>query len=224
MMDLEQVASYLQRDAREVSKLASRGHLPGKKISGEWRFARTEINYWIETQLHGYSDEQLTALEESSGETLVSALLSEATMAVPLPAGTRASVLKELVNLAEQTWQIYDPEAIHTAIRQREDLGSTALSNGVAIPHPRRPSPAALGESVLAYGRTSSAIPFGGDHGGLTDIFFLVCCRDQKTHLGVLARLARMMLRPGFIADLRAADSVAESYRVIAVAERDLTS
>src|SRR5262245_50679300 len=101
MMDLEQVASYLQRDAREVSKLASRGHLPGKKISGEWRFVRAEVNYWIETQLHDYTDEQLTALEKTD-EPLVSALLSEATMAVPLPAATRASVLKELVNLAEQ--------------------------------------------------------------------------------------------------------------------------
>lgn len=221
MMDLEQVASYLQRDAREVSKLASRGQLPGKKISGEWRFARTEINYWIETQLHGYSDEQLTALE-AADEPLVSVLLSETTMAVPLPASTRASVLKELVNLAEQTWQVYDPEAIHAAIRQREEMGSTALCNGVAIPHPRRPLPAALGESVLAYGRTASAIPFGGDHGGMTDIFFLVCCRDHKTHLGVLARLARMMLRPEFVAELRAANSVAESHCIIAAAEAEL--
>jgi PTS system nitrogen regulatory IIA component len=225
MMDLEQVASYLQRDVREVSKLASRGHLPGKKISGEWRFARAEINYWIETQLHGYTDAQLTALEDQAWDgPLVSALLSEATMAVPMPASTRASVLKELVNLAEQSWQVSDPEAVLTAIRQREDMGSTALEGGVAVPHPRRPLPGALGESVLAYGRTASAIPFGGDHGGLTDIFFLVCCRDHKTHLSVLARLSRMLLRPGFVDDLRAAATPAESYRIIRAAERDLIS
>lgn len=224
MMDLEQVASYLQRDAREVSKLASRGHLPGKKISGVWRFARAEINYWIETQLHGYTEEQLTALEATAEEPLVSTLLSEATMAVPLPASTRASVLKELINLAEQTWQVYDPEAILTAIRDREELGSTALECGIAIPHPHRPLPAALGESILAFGRTASAIPFGGNHGGMTDIFFLVCCRDHKTHLGVLARLSRMMLRPEFVEELRAAGSVAETYRAIQAAERELLS
>lgn len=224
-MDLEQLATYLQRDVREVSKLASRGHLPGRKVSGEWRFARAEINYWIETQLHGYSEKQLAALENpSSSEPLVSKLLSEATMAVPLAASTRASVLKELVNLAEQSWQVYDPQAILSAIRQREEIGSTALENGVAIPHPRRPLLAALGESVLAYGKTASAVPFGGNRGGLTDIFFLVCCRDQKTHLSVLARLARMMLRPGFVDDLRAAATVPESYRLIEAAERDLVA
>src|SRR5437660_9070120 len=105
MMDLEQLASYLRRDVREVSKLASRGHLPGHKVSGQWRFARAEINHWLETQMPAYSEQQLTALEnrgpsEVEGEPVVSSLLSEATMAIPFVASTKASVLKELVNLA----------------------------------------------------------------------------------------------------------------------------
>src|SRR6516162_6094772 len=124
LMTLEQVASYLQRDVREVSKLANRGYIPGHKVGGQWRFARAEINHWIETQMHAYTEQELTVLEgkpaEGDAGPLVSALLSEATIAVPLRASTRASVLKELVNLAEQTWQVYDPEAILHAIKQRE--------------------------------------------------------------------------------------------------------
>src|SRR5207237_1598414 len=96
-MDLEQLASYLQRDLREVTKLASRGHLPGKKVAGEWRFARAEINHWLETQLPGYNEQQLTAVERGQAhgnaheEPLLANLLSEAMTAVPLAAGTRAS-------------------------------------------------------------------------------------------------------------------------------------
>jgi nitrogen PTS system EIIA component len=227
MMDLEQLASYLQRDLREVTKLASRGHLPGHKVSGQWRFARAEINHWIETQMHAYTEQEL-ALLESGGqrggdrEPLVSVLLSEASMAVPLPAASRPSALRELVRLAEQSWQVYDPEAVLAAIRQREEMGSTGLENGVAIPHPRRPLPSALGDSVLAYGRTTSGIPFGAAHGVLTDIFFLVCCRDDRTHLRVLARLSRLLLRPGFMDELRAADTVADTWQLIESAERDL--
>jgi len=222
MMDLEQLATYLQRDVREVSKMASRGHLPGHKVSGEWRFAPAEINYWIETQLHGYSDKELTVLDKAAEQPVVIPLLSEATIAVPLPASTRASVLKELVTLAEQSWQVYDPEAILNAIKQREEMGSTALAGGIAIPHPRRPLPAALGESVIAFGRTASGIPFGSTHGGLTDLYFLVCCRDQRTHLGVLARLSRMLRRPEFVDALRTAVTAAEAYQVIDAAERAL--
>ena len=45
--DIDQVAAYLARDAREVGKMASRGHLPGRRVNGEWRFARAEIQRWI---------------------------------------------------------------------------------------------------------------------------------------------------------------------------------
>jgi PTS system nitrogen regulatory IIA component len=227
MMDLEQLASYLHRDVREVSKLASRGRLPGHKVSGQWRFARAEINQWLEGQLPEYTEEQLSDLEvagpgKGEQEPLVSALLSEASIAVPLAASTRSSVLRELVRLAEQTWQVYDPDAIVEAIRQREELASTALESGVAVPHPRRPLPAALGESVLAYGRSPSGVPFGEPGGHLTDLFFLVCCRDDRTHLQVLARLSRLFKRPGFLDELRAAETPADTWQVLALAEREL--
>jgi PTS system nitrogen regulatory IIA component len=226
MMDLDQLAVYLQRDKREVSKLASRGHIPGHKVSGEWRFARAEINHWLETQLPGYSEEQLSALETHNGsleaEPLLTTLLPQACVAVPLAATTRASALKEMVTLAEQSWQVYDPKAILEAIRAREEMSSTALLGGVAIPHPRRPLPAALGESVVAFGRTVSGIPFGAAHGGLTDLFFLVCCMDDRTHLRVLARLARLMLRPGFADLLRSADNAHDAWQLMRDAENEL--
>jgi len=227
-MDLEQLAVYLRRDLREVSKLASRGHLPGRKVAGEWRFARAEINHWLETQLPGYTEEELSHLERADPhfaqpEPFLSALLPEACVAVPLPATTRASVLRELVRLAEQSWQVYDPDAILQAVQAREELASTALANGLAIPHPRRPLVNALGESLIAFGRTASGIPFGAENGNLTDIFFLVCCRDDRTHLRVLARLSRLLLQPRFLDDLRAAESPAAVWQLIDSTERGLS-
>ena len=226
MMDVDQLAAYLRRDAREVGKLASRGRLPGHKVGGEWRFARAEINRWLETQMPGYTDAQLTALESGRGggaeEPLIANLLSPACVAVPLAASTKASVLQELMKLAEESWEIYDPETILEAVRAREEMMSTALPTGVAFPHPRRPLPATLGESVLAFGRTASGVPFGDPNGGLTDCFFLICCKDDQTHLRVLARLTRLLLRDGFLAALRAAETPADAYEVITAAEREL--
>jgi len=229
MMCLEELAVYLQRDAREVRKMASRGYLPGQRVSGEWRFNKTEINRWIETQLPGYTDQELVALEaggSSSAKSVaqqfsITAMLSEATVAVPLPASTKTSVLKELVQLAEESWQLYDPEAILSAIKQREELSSTALPSGVAIPHPHRPLPNALGDHVLAFGRTAHGIPFGSD-GTLTDMFFLVCCRDHQTHLRVLARLSRMFLRPNFLEELHTAESPRDVVQIISKTENEL--
>ncbi|MBX9678488.1 MAG: PTS sugar transporter subunit IIA [Gemmataceae bacterium] len=225
-MDIDQLANYLQRDARELGKMADRGRLPGQKVAGQWRFAPAEINHWVETQLKDYSDKELAALEvgarrgKSCSGLLVTKLLTPATMAVPIAASTKPSVLKQLVVLAEQSWQVYDPEALLDAIRQRENLHSTAMDRGVAFPHPRRALPSTvLGESVIAYGRTPRGVPFGSGS-GLADVFFLVACTDQPTHMQVLARLSRMMLRPGLLEKLRAAEDVAETYQLLAEAEK----
>jgi len=81
-----------------------------------------------------------------------------------------------------------------------------------------------MAEAVIAYGRTASGIPFGAAGGGLTDVFFLFCCRDESTHMWILARLSRLLLRPGFIDELRAAETPADTWQLIHSAEKELPS
>src|SRR5437868_5615376 len=151
-LDLGQLASLLRRDQRELSKLADRGHLPGRKVGGDWRFARAEIQQWLEAEMRGFDEEQLKNLEESTpaiSEPLLTTLLAPDSVEVPLQARTSPSVIRAMVRLAEQSWQVYDPDALLKAIQAREEIGSTAQESGVAILHPRHPLPAALGEPVL---------------------------------------------------------------------------
>ncbi len=224
-LDLGQLASLLRRDQRELSKLADRGHLPGRKVGGDWRFARAEIQQWLEAEMRGFDEEQLKNLEESTpalGEPLITTLLAPDSVEVPLQARTSPSVIRAMVRLAEQSWQVYDPDALLKAIQAREEIGSTAQESGVAILHPRHPMPTALGEPVLAFGRTAGGIPFGASNSRLTDLYFLVAARDYRTHLRILARLSRLLLRPTFLDDLRAAETAADALKVIREAESGL--
>jgi PTS system nitrogen regulatory IIA component len=99
-------------------------------------------------------------------------------------------------------------------------LCSTAFDNGVAIPHARQPLPDVLEDSVVAFGRTFSGIPCGAANNSLTDLFFLVACRDTRTHLHVLARLGRMLQRPEFVTALREAPDAASAHAVITAADQ----
>src|SRR5262245_5011117 len=220
-LTLDELALQLGRDRRELEKLVSRGRIPGRRIDGEWRFDPAEIRMWLEQEMRAYNTAELAAVEEShragasEGLSPLAGLLCPETVQVPLAARTRHSALELMLEVAGRTWQIWEPALLLSAILEREETMSTGFETGVAIPHPRNPLPHALGASIVAYGRTLSGIPFGAPKRSLTDIFFLVLCRDSRTHLAVLARLGRLLQVPGFLDDLRASPDSATSYETI---------
>jgi PTS system nitrogen regulatory IIA component len=231
---LDELARQLGRDRREIEKLVNRGRIPGRKVSGEWQFHPTEITHWLEQEMRAFTDQQLVAVEEFQqsaeldAEIPVSTLLHPELVQVPLAGRTKRSVLENLIEVAGRTWQVWEPATVLKAVQEREDVMSTADERGIAIPHPRNPLPEVLGQSILAFGRTVSPIPFGGANGSLTDLFVLVACRDSRTHLHVLARLGRILRLPGFLEELRATVDSQSAYEVIQQADssvgRDLTS
>jgi nitrogen PTS system EIIA component len=226
---LDELASHLGRDRREIEKLVHRGRIPGRKIAGDWQFHPTEITHWLEQEMREYTDRELAMIEQTNQSeeiniaTPVASLLSLDTVQVPLEARTKRAVLEGLVEVAGRTWQIWQPAALLQAIQEREAVLPTAFENGVAMPHPRNPLPDALGQSLIAFGRTPSGIPFGSSGRGLTDLFFLVLCRDSRTHLHVLARLGRMLQTPGFVDSLRAAPTSAEAHSFICAADETMS-
>lgn len=229
-LSLDELALQLGRDKRELEKLVNRGRIPGHRVEGTWRFHPAEIRMWLEQEMRGFNPAELAVVEElqrspqtPEGSPLAAVLQLE-TVQVPLEARTRRSVLESLVEVAGRTWQVWEPALLLTAINEREEVMSTGFESGVAIPHPRNPLASALGASIVAYGRTFSGIPFGAPKRALTDIFFLVLCRDSKTHLSVLARLGRLLHAPGFLDDLRNADDSPASYAVIRAADAKLDS
>lgn len=226
---LDELAAQLRRDRRELEKLVQRGRVPGHRVEGEWRFHPAEIRHWLEQEMRGYSSDELAAVEGSqkpggAAESPIAGLLDPALVQVPLEARTRRSVLECLVEVAGRTWQVWEPSLVLQAVLEREEVLSTGFENGVAIPHPRNPLPQALGASVIAYGRTLSGIPFGAPRRALSDIFFLVLCRDSRTHLAALARLGRLLQAPGFIDELRCAPDAPGSHAAILKADRRLDS
>lgn len=223
---VDELARQLGRDRREIERLALRGRIPAHKRGNEWQFHAAEVTQWLEQEMRDYSDSQLAALEtghaspEIPPEIPVTSLLKPQLVQVPLEARTKRSVLEGLVEAAGRTWQIWEPATVLKAVQEREALRSTAMDNGVAFPHPRNPVPEAIGEPIVAFGRTLSGIPFGAANNSLTDCFFLVLCRDTKTHLQVLARLSRMIQLPDFLPLLRSADDSRTASEIILDAER----
>lgn len=229
--DIDTLAAYLHLAPAQVAKMADRDKLPGRKIGGRWRFSQAEIHHWLEERI-GVSDAgELVEVEEvldrnarATDQAVISIAehLPLAAIAVPLVARTRNSVIVAMTQLAANTGLLWDAEKMADAIRARESLHPTALDNGVALLHARRPMSTILAEPFLALGITPSGIPFGGSE--RTDLFFLVCSCDDRGHLRLLARLSRLVGDPALLASLRDSQSPAEVLACIEECEQNLPS
>jgi nitrogen PTS system EIIA component len=222
--DLDSLARYLHISPAQVQKMAERGTLPGRKVAGQWKFPRGEMHHWLEERIGAADDADLehvqgildrdAATQEPAVVSISDLLLPDA-IAIPLAARTKGSVIQAMVDLAAQTGLLWDAQAMAEAVRARENLHPTALDNGVALLHPRRPLPHILAQPLLALGRSLQGIPFGSERGQLTDLFFLICSVDDSQHLRALARLSRLISAAGFLADLRQAESSADALAVV---------
>jgi PTS system nitrogen regulatory IIA component len=228
--DLHNLARYLHLTPAQVAKLAEREKLPGRKVSGEWRFAKADIHHWLENRI-GLSDEealvevegvlQRAAPDQQEEEISLAELLPLEAIAIPLYARTRNSVIDSMVELAAATGWLWDAKAMGAAVRSREEMHSTALDNGVALLHPRRPMAKILGQAFLALGVTTTGIPFGSDV-PMTDVFFLICSLEDRSHLRVLARLSRCLTYPGFLNALHQATDAQQARQLIVETEEKL--
>jgi PTS system nitrogen regulatory IIA component len=228
--DIDRLAAYLHLTPQQVTRLAERGKLPGRKVAGKWKFAKADIHHWLEDRIGLSDEEQLVEVEATldraapakpEEEIRISRLLPVEAIAVPLVAKTRNSVVNAMVDLAAATGMLWDPKAMAEAVKSREEMHSTALENGVALLHPRRPMAKILSDPFIALGRTNTSIPFGGG-APMADVFFLLCSMEDRGHLRTLARLSRLLTSPGFLDALREVPDPEAAHRLIVETEGSL--
>lgn len=227
--DLDQLAAYLHLTPPQVEKLAGRGTIPGRKVSGKWKFSKADVHIWLESRIGLSDDAELAKVEDVlqrqvrtvEEEITISDLLRVETIKVPLRSKSPKKIVGEICELAAVAGVLWAPEKMTDAVLARESLHSTALDNGVAMLHPRRPMPGILAEGFLALGRSYQGIPFGGSRGILTDVFFLIGSTDDRSHLRTLARLSRIISNSNVLAEIRGTDDPEKILASIRSREED---
>ena len=132
-----------------------------------------------------------------------------------LNARTKVGVLSELSShLAEQEPGV-DAESLRKVLEERELLASTAIGDGIAIPHGKLD---AVGRLVGTLGRARAGIEFESIDGKPTHLVFMLVAPASSTgvHLKALARLSRLFRDADFRQRLLAAPDPAAMYQVIA--------
>lgn len=229
-MNLNEAAAYLHLPAQTLQDLARRGEIPCRKTGSRLVFTQSSLDEWASQRLLAATPERLRDYHRqttakyrdlSPEAAIIPTLIKPEWIEPALASRTKNSVIRQMVELADRTGLVCQREELLESLIEREKLCPTAMPGGLALLHPRHQAPYRVADSFLCLGRTVSPLPFGAPDGSLTDLFFLICCQDERIHLHVLARLCMMSHRGRLLDLLRQAPSPGEMYQHLVDAEQE---
>jgi len=159
----------------------------------------------------------------NSGSVVLGSLLSPATINLNLKSVDRDAVLGELVAQIPELAQ--QPEARQTLLRalhEREQLHSTGIGDGIALPHTRNALVGLVDHPVIVFGRQADGIPYGAIDAVPARLFFLLIAPTVTQHLAILARLSRLLRDPKLRRNLLMADKPERVVQIIREGETKL--
>lgn len=143
ILTIEEVAKYLRVSERTVYDWAQKGEIPAGKIGTVWRFKKDEIEKWVNERLSSSSRSS-----QNGALVQVQNILSPDRIVI-LNHSTRHDALVALSDVLGSAPQIKNRHELTVEILKREELMSTAIGRGIAIPHVRLSS---VTDLVMAVG------------------------------------------------------------------------
>lgn len=141
-------------------------------------------------------------------------LLKKDLMVLDLKAETKEEAIKEIADKFFEKGYVKSAEDFAEGLREREAQGSTALGESVAIPHSKNKT---VIEPAVLFARKKSGLDYDALDGMPTEIFFAIAAPDGENnlHVATLAELSKMIMKDGFIGELKKVENEDEVYAVI---------
>lgn len=145
-------------------------------------------------------------------------LLKPEAITLGLDISSKDDAINALIGLHAAAGNLKDKDAYKAAILAREEQGSTAIGDGIAVPHAKT---SAVKAHALAAITVKNGVDYGAPDGKPSDLLFMIAAtEDGDVHLEILSRLMVMLMDPDFTAKLRAAKSVDEFLQTIDAQEK----
>ena len=144
----------------------------------------------------------------------ISEILTPASVLADLNGQTKPQILRELATCLAAGRRELDLDELTAVLSERERLGSTAIGDGIAIPHGKLPK---VTKILGTFGRHVQGVDFESLDGNPTHLFFMLVAPEDSTslHLKALARVSRLLRDGNFREKLLSAPDANELFRLI---------
>ncbi len=147
-------------------------------------------------------------------------LLTTESIDLNFKVNSKSEAINHLVDLMYSTGNISDKEVYKSAILAREDLSTTGIGEGIAIPHAKT---SAVKKATLVAAVSKDGVDYKALDEAPSHLFFMIAAADgaNNTHLDVLSRLSTILMDAKFREKLIHANSPQEFLKLINVKETE---
>jgi PTS system nitrogen regulatory IIA component len=202
-LTVRDAATLLDVSEKTIYRWIHQGDLPVFRIQDQFRFNRAELLEWATSRRLNVSP---SLFAEPEGDAAPLPSLFEAVqnggIIYRLEGSDRTGVLRALVDAMRLPEEV-DREFLFQVLAAREELGSTAIGQGVAIPHVRNPVVLHVPRPTITLSFLERPVEFGALDGQPVHCLFAMVSPTVRAHLHMLSRLSFALRDEGVMAALR---------------------
>ncbi len=202
LLTIKHAARLLNASEQQIYRWVHEGEIPFQRVKDQVRFNRTELLEWATARRMPIALESFDADEDADEPPpSLAAALRAGGVHDHVPAADRDAAIRAVVERTPMP-ETLDRELLVEMLLARETTSSTAIGDGIAIPHVRHPVVAPGASAVVGVSYLEQPVPFGAPDGKPVTTIFMIVSPTVRAHLQLLARLARALRDPGFRAAL----------------------
>lgn len=216
-LTVRDVSKLLNVSEKTIYRMIQRQEIPAYRIQDQFRFNRAELLDWAMARKISVSPEIVAEPESQAEPTprLVEALKAGGIF-YRLPGTDREGALRSVVNVMKLPEDM-DPEFLLSVLLAREELASTGIGDGIAIPHVRNPIVLQVGRPLITLSFLEQPVDFGALDGRPVFGLFTMITPNARAHLNMLSRLSFALRKEPF---MRAVQTQAPRETILAELER----
>ncbi|MCX5758011.1 MAG: PTS sugar transporter subunit IIA [Candidatus Hydrogenedentes bacterium] len=196
-LKIREVAKLLSVSDKTVYRWVKEGSLPAYRIHDQYRVDRTELLEWVTACKMPVSEEIFNESKDSEKRTSLAEAIEVGGCFYRVEGTDRASVLHSVVSTMRLPDGV-DKEFLYRVLLARENVCSTAIGGGVAIPHPRSPIVLHVTEPSISLCFLEQPVEFGAMDGQPVRVLFTLVTPTVHTHLQLLSRVGYALQDSGF--------------------------
>jgi nitrogen PTS system EIIA component len=212
-LTIRDAAAIFDVPESRIYRWAHDDDLPARDVNGQLYFNRTELLEWATIRRVRFASGLFRGPSggQSTSEGLVEAL-QRGGVVTGLPGLDKSEVLREAVDRLRLPEE-FDRRVLHQLFLSREAAGSTAVGDGIAIPHPRHPVVLQTDRPTLTLFFLERPIDFGAVDRQPVHTLFVLVSPTIRAHLRMLARIACALRDEQFRGALKRRGSTEEILR-----------